>query len=263
MKRIVIAAVLGLFATAAFAGTSYHFTTSMTGAVAQTISGSVEAENGKVRTTFTKGDGMMFADNSFALMNDGKTLMVFDPSAKTYYELSAEQLAGGSSAMIDQLKQMFQLSVTNPKVSSRNLGDGGTIEGYSTKHTAVDASYAITMDAMGQKTTMSTSSTIENWTTDKLPFAAVNVLQMRGLHVGLPELDKLMDAQVSAMTGFPLKQVIKTHVVQNGTTVDMQQTTTVSDIVTKAIPASEFAAPQGYTKVENPIAKMMGAMKQH
>jgi hypothetical protein len=263
MKRTVFAAVFTLAATATFAGNSYRFQTTMTGASQeQAMSGAVEAENGKMRTTFTKGDGMLFTDNSFALSSDGRTFKVYDPSAKTYYELSPEQLSGGTAAMLDQLRQTFQLTISNAKVASRPLGDGGTIEGFPTKHTAVDASYDVNIEAMGQKMTMSTSSIIESWTTDKLPSTLSNIVQMRGFHTGLPELDKLLQAQAAAMTGFPLKQVIRTHVTQNGTNIDMTQTTTVTDVATKPIPASEFAAPQGYTKVENPLDKMLASMKK-
>jgi hypothetical protein len=113
---------------------------------------------------------------------------------------------------------------------------------------------------MGQKMTVST--TIERWTTDKLPESATSALQMRWTRSGIPALDKLLESAAAANHGFPLKEIMKTQIVQAGAPMDMTQTTAVSSIETKAIPASEFVAPQGYTKVENPIDKALSALKQ-
>jgi hypothetical protein len=262
MKRTVVAALIFLAATAAFAGTSYRFDSVVTGMAEQHLSGTVKSDNGHMRMDVAHGDGMLFADNSVTLSTGDGKFSVYDPSAKTYYELSLSQLTGSGGSMMDQLRQMFSVTIANPKVSARDLGDGGKIENYPTRHRAIDMSYDLNVDAMGQKMTVNTTTTMESWTTDKLPEAATSILQMRGTRSGIPELDKLLESAAGANHGFPLKEVVKTHVVQNGAPMDITQTTTVSSIETKAIPASEFVAPQGYTKVENPIDRALSSLKQ-
>ena len=55
---------------------------------------------------------------------------------------------------------------------------------------------------------------------------------------------------------FPLKQVTTVHLVQNGHDIATTTTATVSNIKQKAIDAATFAAPEGYTRVDNPLEAM-------
>jgi hypothetical protein len=85
---------------------------------------------------------------------------------------------------------------------------------------------------------------------------------MRGIRTGIEGVDKLIAAQSATVHGFPLKQVSTIHVSQAGNDMSMTTTSTVTEVVKKNIDASNFAAPAGYTKVDDPITKMIKAMKQ-
>jgi hypothetical protein len=229
VKRI-LAVVFCLFAAPlAFGGVAYHFETLTTGLGDQRTSGTVEAEGPRMRVNVTAGDGVSFPNGSFVLA-DGSQVTVFDPSTKTYYDLTFDPLAPLKSMLGDAV------SMSNEHSSVRDLGNG---------HSITQSSYDMNVALMDKKVTMHVAMTTESWTTDKYPASA--------------SIGKVLAPDPHAAKGFPLKQVTTFHIDQNGQPIEVTSTTTVSDVVTKPIPATELAPPAGYRKVESPIER---AMKQ-
>src|SRR5581483_3589847 len=156
-----------------------------------------------------------------------------------------------------------KINFANPNVKVTDAGDGGTIEGFPAHKYVLDASYDMNIDAMGQQMTTHITMNTESWTTDKLSAEMSSFLQMRGIHTGIELVDKLIDAQRGSMHGFPLKQVSTIRIGQGGGgDMTMITTATVSDIQQKNVDASVFNAPAGYTKVDDPVTKMMKSIKQ-
>ena len=251
-------------APSAFAALTYKTQSSTTGLRGVTIAGAVTVDGSRMRMDVTKGDNMVFKDNAMVLSTDGgKTMSVFDPATKTFYDLQLDQILGGPSSILQGLGDLVKINFANPKVNVSDAGDGGTIEGFPTHKYVIDASYDMNIDAMGQQMTTHMTMNTESWTTDKLSSEMSSFLQMRGIHTGIEVVDKLIDAQRSTMHGFPLKQVSTIHVAQaDGQDMTMTTTATVSDIQQKSVDASVFNAPAGYTKVDDPVTKMMKSIKQ-
>jgi hypothetical protein len=255
MKRLFAFAVLFIVAVPLFAGVTYDFRSETAGLQQMTLDGSVAVDGRNLKMTITNGDGMMFKSGSMVLShNGGKTLSVFDPSSKSYYDLSVDAMMAG---VADALKSaMVKLSFDNPKVTVKDAGDGGTLEGFPTHKMLLDASITLNIDAMGQ--TMSSKLTMhsESWTTDKVDPSAINIFQQRGALTGIEGLDKLIEAQSAPFSGrFPLKQVTTVHIEQNGHDLATTTTATVSNVKQKPLDAAIFAAPAGYARVENPMKK--------
>ncbi len=263
MKRLLpFVAVLFLSSTA-FGGLTYKVQSSTNGIRNVTIAGNVTVDGPHVRMDVTTGDNMIFKENSVVLSNDGgKTMTVLDPSSKSYYDLQLDQVLSSSASMLKNLNGMVNLSFNNPHVAVRDAGNGETLEGFVTHKYVLDASYDIAIDAMGQKMTTHMAMTTESWTTDQLSSEFTNFLQMSGFRTGVESLDKLIDAQSSGVKGFPLKQVSTVHMSQNGNDVTMTTTALVTNIEKKTVDAARFAMPEGYTKVDDPITKMMKQLKQ-
>ena len=261
MKKL--APLLFLLTVPAWAGVTYEFQSASTGVANGVLSGKVAVDSGRVRMDMKSGDNFMFKENTFILSNDGgKTLSVYDPSARTYYIVNLQDLLGMNGGLLGSLGGMFSVNFSNPTVTVKDLGDGGTIEGYPTKHALVNAAYDIAIDAMGNKATTHITMSTELWSTDKLGAEYSNFLQAKGLRTGYPELDKLIETQSGAINGrFPLKEVTTIHLAQNGGDITTTNTSTVSNIETKTLAASTFAAPAGYVKVDDPISRMMKNLK--
>jgi len=251
-------------APSAFAALTYKTQSNTTGLRSVTIVGAVTVDGPRMRMDVTKGDNMILKDNAIVLSNDGgMTMSVFDPATKTFFDLQLDQIIGGPSSLLQGLGGLVKINFANPRVTVNDAGDGGAIEGFPTHKYVLDASYDMNIDAMGQQMTSHLTMNTESWTTDKLSAEMGSFLQMRGIHTGIEVVDKLIDAQRSAMHGFPLKQVSTIHLGQaDGQDMTMSTTATVSDIQQKNVDASAFTAPAGYTKVEDPVTKMMKSIKQ-
>jgi hypothetical protein len=261
MKRFATLLAFVSFSSTAFAGLTYKVQSTTSGLRNVTVAGSVAIEGTNMRMDVSSGDELLFKPNSVILSNDGgKTMAVLDGASRSYYEVQLDQLLGSSTAALKNLGDMVKLSFNNPRVSVRDAGDGEALEGYPTHKFVLDASYDIDIDAMGQKMTTHLTMNTESWTTEQLSSEFTNFLQMRGLRTGVESLDRLIEAQ-STVKGFPLKQISTVRMNQGGNDVTMTTTAQVSNIQRKAIDAAQFAMPSGYTKVDDPITKMMKQLK--
>lgn len=262
MKSAVAVLVFAL-AAPLVAGVTYDIRSDSTGMREMTLAGKVAVDGANIRMDIAKGDNMLFKDNSVVLSSDsGKTMTVLDPSTKNFYELRLDDVLGSVTSMLRSLGGMFKLSFDNPHVSVTDGGDGGTIEGFPTHKYVLDASYDINVDAMGQSMTTHMTMNTQSWTTTELSSEFSTFLQARGLRTGIDAVDKLIEAQTTSVKGMPLKQVSTVTINQGGSDTTMVTTSTVSNVVRKAIDPSEFAMPAGYTKVDDPITKMMQQLKQ-
>jgi len=230
LKRVVAAVLFVLSAPAVFGGVAYRFSTVTTGLAEQRMSGSVESDGSRIRVNIDGGDGMNFPTGSF-LLADGSHVSVFDPSTKTYYDVTFDLLTPLKSFLGDAV------SMSNEHSSARDLGNG---------HSVTQTSYDMNVALMDKKVTMHVAVTTESWTTDKYPASA--------------SIGKVLTPDPHAPKGFPLKQVSTVRVDQNGQPLEVKSTTTVTDVVTKPIPATDLAMPPGYRKVESPIEKAMKQM---
>lgn len=249
MKSTLYSVVIAFVALHATAGITYDFRTSTSGMQASEQQGHVSVDGSNVRLEFRSGDGAMFHDGTVALSHDGgNKLQVLDPAEKTYWELDVTSIT--PAGLADMLK------MTNEKVNVKDAGNGGTVEGYPTHHKVITAS--ADMSVAGAPAGMHIELTMESWTTDKIPPEAAAFLQRRLGSTGLPMLDKLIAAQSEAVKGFPLKQITKMNVAQNGSTmIEMTSTTNVSNVKTASLAPAMFAVPAGYRKVASPVEKLM------
>jgi hypothetical protein len=224
-----------------------------TGAQGMTISGRVAADGPNLRMEVDRGDGRVFKDDSIVISRDGgKTLLVFDPSARTYFAIALEEMTRGAA---EALQSPFAtVTFDPPKASVHDAGDAAPIEGFPTRKMIVDASIVMRIDAMGQKLASKIVLHSENWGTDRIDPGIRNLFQMNNPRTGIEAFDKLMDAQAAASVGrFPLKQVTTLRVTQSGREIVTTSTATVTKIRQMNIDAGRFADPKGYKKVDSPL----------
>jgi hypothetical protein len=261
MKRIVLVIAIAAVAHTALAGLSYRFESVTTGLRESTISGTTQAEGNSFRMNIAHGDGFTFADNSFVVSHDGgKTIFVVDPSSKSYYQIDLADASGSAAALFKQLGYL-NFKITDPKVTSRDLGKGETIAGYPTQRSQVNSSYAMSVGSGPQAMKISITMSTESWTTDRIPAELTNFLQKQSITTGVEQIDKVIASATAAAKGFPLKQVTTFRITQNGRPIESKSTTQIRDIAQKTFPASEFALPAGYKKTDNPIERMMKAFQ--
>ena len=229
-KRILPVIIFLFCARGVFAGVAYRFDTVTSGFGDQRITGTVLSEGARMRVNVSSGDGVSFPNGSFVLA-DGNHVTVFDPSNKTYYDVTFDPLAPMKSMLGDAV------SMSNEHSSVRDLGNG---------HSITESSYDMNVALMDKKVKIHVTVTTESWTTDKYPASA--------------SIGKVLAPDPHGPKGFTLKQVTTFKIDQNGQPIQVTSTTTVSDVVTKPIPATDLAMPTGYRKVESPIERAMKSL---
>jgi len=244
MKRIETVFAVAAIAASAHAAVTYNFASVSSGMHETTVAGTATTDRGRMRIDITRGDGAVLRDNMIALsIRDGRALRVIDPASRTYYDVDLEQLLGGVGAMVKQLKGLVTVRVENVTVNAQDAGDGGAIEGFTTRRSLIECEYDLILDAFGQKSTIHVATNVESWLTQALPDAAV--FQLNGGKSGIDDIDKLIEAQSGAAKGFPLKQITKLRANE----ISSVTTMTVSDVRREDVDASRFKTPRGYRRL--------------
>ena len=254
MKRTLFALLLLLVASLARAGVTYELSMNTTGVAAPTFSGTASVDGERSRFELARGDGLLFKDGSVVLSSDGgRTLLVLDPKAKSYYKLSFDELFATAGALMKSMGSMVQLSISNPKVDVKATGPGGKIEGFATNKYEISTSYDLKMMVLGTDMSSSVEMDSEIWTTPDLEAGNAVFLQDKSVRTGIPEMDTLITAQAGRVKGFPLRQVTTMRSTQRGKTTEQTTTMTVSNVREGAIEPAVFVLPAGYTEGKSPL----------
>jgi len=258
MKRICAVVVALACVSEVRAGIVYRFESVTEALTSHTFSGIVKADQGNVRIDVASGDGLLFGDGSVVLSSTGgRMVTVLDPSKKTFYDLDVENLLGRAVGALSQFRELVKVEAKNPRAAVRDAGNGGRIEGYPTRRSHVVSSFDLLMNMFGEKTPAHIDINTDVWSTDRLPAEFANVMQTSRLRTGIDVIDKLIESQTSSLHGFPLKQVTTTRVTTRGSTTTSTTASRVTSIRQATVAASEFAVPQGYRKVDNPVDSLL------
>ncbi len=262
MKRGIAALIVTLMSAPLFAGMTYQFQSVTTGKNGSELAGKASVEGTNMRLDFSKGDKVIFKNNSVVISKDGgKSMFVIDPKEKTYFEFSLDDLFGALGGMSNAMPGMFKMTIENQSVKLTGSGDGGVIEGYPTKRYVVDSAYDMNIKIMGMKQNSKIKTTSETWTTEKIGREYATFVQQKGFRTGMEDLDKLIAAQTAAIKGFPLKQVLTTVSTANNKSETSVTTMTVSSLKTTTVPASQFEIPAGFKETDSPLAALQNMSK--
>lgn len=255
MRCVTSMFIAALVAGSSQAGMVYDFRSVTEGKGGSELSGRAAVDGKYVRLEIDKGDGLVFKDRSVVLSSDsGGTFKILDPTKKTYYVFSVDELLGGLGNVVKSLGGMFQMDIENQKVNLSDAGSGPKIEGYPTRRYVMTSTYDMHMKIMGMKSSTKVKSRAETWTTDQIGPEFMTFVQKKNLATGIEDLDKLLKAQARGIKGFPLKQVTTmTNTASNGKSSTTVTTMTISGIQKESIPAGRFAIPAGYKEVEAPV----------
>lgn len=244
-------------ASTAAAGLTYDFRIVTSGPTGSTIAGKVRVEGDNFRIDFDNGDGLMIRRGMFMVGKSGQDVIrLANTSNKSYSELKPSELSGGVTAMLRQFGVGF--AIGNPRVRSRDFGPGGVIEGYPTRRSRMNANFDVRLNLIGKKSLLRVQMNTESWTTDRIPAGLASFLSLQGSRTGIPEVDKLLEAQAAAVKGFPLRQTTTLRVIQNGGETTTTSTASISGIAQRTFAASDFAIPTGYKKVESALGELFG-----
>lgn len=249
--------VLFFYASTAAAGLTYDFRIVTSGPAGSTIAGNVRVEGDRYRVEFTDGDGLMIRRGMFMVGRSGQEVVLLaNTASKSFSEFKPGPLTGGVLSFLQQAGVTF--AIENARVRSRDFGPSLTLEGFPTRRSRLNANFDVRMNLIGERSVTRVQMNTESWSTDRLPPALAGFLPLQGTRTGIPEVDKLLEAQAQAIKGFPLKQVTTVRVMQGDRENTTTSTATISAIAQRNFAASAFEIPSGFKKVDPALGGLFG-----
>ncbi|MGK2857729.1 MAG: hypothetical protein ACSLFQ_11035 [Thermoanaerobaculia bacterium] len=142
--------------------------------------------------------GDRYTPGTFILRDSGTRLFFVDPERKQYTEVLLPKGPDPQTAN--------RVTITNPKIEFKEIGDGPVIAGYPTRHYRLSSSYemAVTLGTVVVK--QKVEAVIDKWTTTAFDHVVAKYIDERDVLTGKPDIDALLEAEASKFKGLALKQ---------------------------------------------------------
>lgn len=262
LPRITLCAMVTfLIATASWAGYYYESVSVTKNEKGKTmdemvVKGWVDGPKALVEFDSKQKEGPFGSGSYWVTSDAGETIYWVNPKDQTYSEFDLEELmsaAGQAMEMLDQMGGMVKMEFTDASHEKLGEGPGGSILGYPTTHYRYKSGYTMNMKIMGMNRGQRVDMEGEIWTTDALDASGFLVWLRpdRNLKTGFDELDEMINAQTSSISGFPLKSVVESTMTgekgKSRTTISTTEVTTLREESTGDV---SFSVPSGYRETE-------------
>ncbi len=247
--RVLFVSIM-LSATLAFGGWEYSaYTKADGGANSEMFRSSVKGwANGSMsRVELVESGNPLLPAGSYLLSRDGgRTLHIVNPQHKTYSILDLDNMMGLAGGAME----MMGIEFSTPKVEKLLEEKGSEIQGFPTTHYRFRNAYTMDMNFMGMQRSTETVSEEDVWASQDLQDEGLGVwLNQRNMKTGNAEVDKVLQAEMGKVKGFPLKRVATTTTKQqDGSAETVRVTSEVTAIRETDVPASLFELPADYTE---------------
>lgn len=246
--NVVLACAALVIATQSFAGVYYVAQTTAEGGpgAAQqnmTVKGWVSGENGKV--LFENSKNPLMGEGSYLITKDGgKSMILVNPKEKTYMKWDMESMMG----FLGGAMKMMHFKYADPKVEKLSEEPDGLVAGIPTVHYKYRTSYTVSMSMLMIHKTTHVVKEEDIWTAPKLVEAALGIwLHKTPPKTGNEDLDKMMQAEMGKMQGFPLRmKTVSTDTDEKGKTATTTVQMEVTELQTQPVADSTFEVPADY-----------------
>jgi hypothetical protein len=256
MKNSLFAAVLAMLAFPAFGAIQYDFlqknTMDDTAVPSTDLSARAVIDGQRSRVDFLSGN--TYPPGTYVVSKDGSRRLFFvDPLNKWYTEFNTDGVASAIGAS--------SLKVENTKASVEKLPDELVIAGIKTEHYQITLTYDITLDVRAMSLKQNVKTIIDNWTTAQFG-DIVHTAFASSTRTGNAAIDELLDAEMSKVHGFPMRQVVTIHTridlpqIQSQLKLPSTRTivheTSVTAVRELTADPALFNIPAGYRRADTP-----------
>lgn len=249
------AGVLAAGTSPAWAGVHYKSTTRTQDASERSRDIQVEGwvDGGKAKVEFKESGNPAFQAGTYLLTRDGgEQIYLVNPEDKTYARFDLEAMMGMVGSMLQGMGGLVKFEVSEPKVEKLAEDDGGKIVGLSTRRYKFRTSYTMSVKIFGMGQPSAVVTDQEVWATEDLSDAGFGIwLRKAPPRIGNENLDRLINAEMQKIQGWPLKMVVtSTSTGKKGKAATTRTTMEVTQLEKTSVPDSAFVLPAGYKEVE-------------
>lgn len=258
MKKIWMGVALTFVAHAAFAAIQFEFIqTSRSDSDSMPpmdLSAKAILDGSKSRVDFLSGNA--YPPGTYVVSIDGARRLHFvDPAQKSYTEVDTRNIASAIG--------MSNIQITNLKSSVSKLEDQQIIAGIPADHYRLTMTFDITVTFKNRPLKQTVRTEIDKWTTVQFGDLTDDVTS-KTLLTGNRQIDDLVAAETTKITGFPLRQTVRITAINATTvgrpvknselkvpsTVTLTREMTVTSIRETRSDEKMFAVPAGYTRTD-------------
>jgi len=258
MRRLLLVALL-VAATPCFGAVQYEFTQvtrsdSQLAAPVRLI-GRAVVEGDRSRVDYLEGS-TAGAGSYVVSTNGSRDLLIVDPSTQTF----ARRHATDASRRLDTLG----VKISNLKLELGDSVRGPNIAGYPTTYWRLIATFDITVMIGSIPISQHVTTTIEKWTTEDFGDVLPSFFVRSPYQTGDSELDRLIEAETTRISGFPLRQVITVSsrladqgraAAVNASSRNQRTEVLVTSIVRSTVQDSFFQVPPGFREASEVAAE--------
>ena len=256
-RHIVMAGFVTLVLAAnSFGGYAFTSVTKASGgrgAGGQDMKVSALVEGDKARIEFTESSNPVMGQGNYILTQDaGKTMFMVNPGEKSYMKWDIEAILGAAGNMMKMMGGMMQMEFSDPKVEKLTDEAGEPMLGLPTRHYRFRTTFSTTMTMLGHKSTTASQKDEEIWATTAIADPGMGAwLRKSPPKMGNEQLDKLVQAEVGKIQGFPLKQIMVNMTTDaSGKQQTHTTVTEVTELKKTSVPAATFVMPADYTEIK-------------
>jgi hypothetical protein len=204
----------------------------------------------------------------FIMRGGGQEMLMVDPGKKQYMKWDMGNMLAGMSKMVNAVGGLVKMQMSDVHIDAQDLGPGGNVQGYPTRHIRMTQNYAMSVSVLGRSKKTQNQSTTDYYFAPSLRIANPFVSNSQQMAM-MSQLDVFNNSDyVSQMkaanakipkTGVPLKTV--TTVVATDEKGKAETTVTTMEMTNFRpgnIPTSAFAIPSDYQMVEMPNFNVAG-----
>lgn len=231
---------------AAVAGAAQNYTANVIFAAGR---GRMDVVDGGVPNLFSKGDYILFEGHDLAIVRPGSrewTPLAHDTTGTAMQQLEANGIS---------------MKMADLKVTLDSLGAGDTVAGHATTRYRMTTAFTMSVDAGFMRSRFAAENTTTYWLASLPGMPGNPLLQANGFSGGpmsagaFAELSKKVDSAAARMGS---RVALRTRTVSRlvldapGSNVQTEQTSEVSNLVSRPVDEHLLTLPAGYTQVPLP-----------
>jgi hypothetical protein len=209
-------------------------------------------EGNRSRVDFTGGN--IYPPGAFIISTRGASSVIMaNPATKSYAEVNLVALASRIAS--------GEIEIRNLKTRVEKLPDHPTVSGFPTDHYRTETSYEISLRGSTLRLTQKVHTVIEKWTTSAFGDVAGAFLDLDTFRTGNPQMDALLETELSKVKGLPLRTVTTVttsgtgNLVRSSSKLEPQKRVQVSELLlsnvrVEAASATRFEVPAGFAKAQ-------------
>jgi hypothetical protein len=195
---------------------------------------------------------------SMIVEDNGRLITYLVPKDKRYMQFNPRDLVKQMQKMVQELGAAIKLDVSGPGPKLENLGRGPVMLGHETVHYRMTTGVKMTIGAMGERETMETSSTTDQYFAPDLgelmdPFSSMKSMREASSVFGgvnIASIDKVWAVQAGLPKAPELRAEQRMVMSRSGVVTSVKTIREITKIARLKAPLDIFVVPTGYKKID-------------